>query len=157
MKKLVLGLFLIMVGFSFSAQADITIGRSKQYVSPLNAPSLKNYNILLTNQSRGYYEYAGMYGNLRVNMASDDTEIGRLGFSFESSVRQEVVPEIIKITNELMPGRIKNLDEAQNKLYDHLQQLEARLGERKLDTYNTSQLRFELEQNQNIIYLRITQ
>lgn len=157
MKKLVLGLFLIMIGFSFSAYADITIGRSKQYVSPLKASSLKSYNLLLTNQSRGYYEYAGMSGNLRVNLSSDDTEIGRLGFSFESSARKDVVSEIINITNELMPGRIKNLNEAQNKLINHLQQLESQNGERKLDVYNTNQLRFELEQNQDIIYLRITQ
>lgn len=161
MKKYCLFLFLsfLILGTAGLAKADSSV-IGKSTASRFNSVSfdnLKNYNIMLTGMENGISTYSGLKDGLRLNFTADGEQVTKIVYMFDNDIptgdRRLRIDEIIDVTDNLLPGKIKSPTKAGEKLYGKINSLK---GDRDTDVFTLSRLRVELNLGNHILNIRIT-
>lgn len=137
---------------------NVSVGPSKSKLyKNFNDEIIKNYNILLTSYEGGISTYAGVKAGLRLNFTAQNEEVSKVVFMFDndisSAVRQATIAEIIAISAELLPKKIKSDSRAASRLEDKIKALKRNQDG---DVFMLDHLRVELNLRNDILNIRVT-
>lgn len=148
-------LFLYLFFFIVGGIAPLSASSSRYENNSFD--NLKDYHILLTGLENGISTYSGVKDGLRLNFTVDSEQVTKIVFMFDNDVsateRRRIIGEIIDVSNNLLPRKIKSSGKAEGELY---QKIDALKNDRDSDVFSLDRLRLEVNLNNHILNIRIT-
>ena len=116
-----------------------------------------DYNLALTGSEKGVNTYSGRKNNLRLIFSIEEDQVRKMILTYDNNIatgeRQTLSLEILDLSSRLFPGKIVSLAEAQQKLYEELNNLQT---DRDDKVFVIDRLRFEINLVNDLVNVRVT-
>lgn len=117
----------------------------------------RDYNLALTGSEKGVDTYSGKKNNLRLIFSIEEDQVRKMILTYDNNIaageRQTLSLEILDLSGRLFPGKIVSLAEAQQKLYEELDNLKT---DRDDKVFVIDRLRFEINLVNDLVNIRVT-